>query len=132
MPYAKTASGYPTEFRDYALRCSQGAVVSVSFETERAARGMRARWYQFVSACKRDAMAPPPWVEKGEAVTLAKMVIATEVKLEGAALIFRNRDASPTAAALQNAVITFPEAKGSMSADASLDKLMGKLKEGGE
>jgi len=81
-----------------------GEVLRVDCESEKAARGLRARWYQYIAACKRDANNPPPWTDKLASIEKVKRVMATEVALEGASLVFSSRDALRSIPALKNIV----------------------------
>jgi hypothetical protein len=102
MPYARTSAGYPQELQQIAERCAMGEILQVDCETEKAARGLRARWYQYIAACKRDANNPPPWTDKIASIEKVKRVMATEVALEGKSLIFSSRDALRSIPALKN------------------------------
>lgn len=95
MPYAKSSTGYPPEFFDILDRVAEGSTVTMECESASQARGKRAQWYQFLGALKRDVSRPPAWMntpqEKTKLLDRTRAAMATELTLEGATLLFRNR-----------------------------------------
>jgi hypothetical protein len=113
--------------------CAGGESVTVPFENEKAARGQRSRWYQFLSALKRDANNPPAWADKQAAIDKVRRAMSIEVTQHGEKLIYRNRDASPVSQAYSKMIVEKVDvslAPIATSEEESLAKLMEKLGKG--
>jgi hypothetical protein len=70
----------------------------VTMASEKEARGLRSKFYQFLGACKRDVQNEPKWLDEKDLKAIKAFLpkfMSVEIRLEGNKVIFRSRDNSP-------------------------------------
>jgi hypothetical protein len=104
--------------------------------SEREARTIRARFYQYLAAAKRDASSPPVWwsdAERRDHNEFLRRLLSVEFAVDGACFIIRPRDESPSIAALRHGQVIPPRerpvepAAAPTDADKSLAQLLEKV-----
>lgn len=123
MPYAKTSIGYPLEMRTAVERVTDmNLPLVVECGTERKARSLRGRYYQYLAACKRDADKPPSiWseLEHESHKRFLRALYTVEFAVEGTQFVIRPRDKSPLATMLASAELLYEEGKGVPASEQS-------------
>ena len=112
MPYPKTSTGYPASMRALIDEvCADNLGRRIPLASEREARGLRARYYQYLAAIKRDLNHPPAWMTKADIEDLkafVKRFMTVQFRLEGTSFIIEPRDETPIADALRTAEVMPP------------------------
>lgn len=109
MPYPKTSMGYPVQMKELikSVATDQQARV-LTCSNERTARGLRAKFYQFLGATKRDVNSPGKLflddpARYKEIKDFLVLFLSVEFKLDGSKLIIRSKDNSPLSEVFDNA-----------------------------
>lgn len=134
MPYPKTSSGYSVRLRGLVEEVvASNAPMVVECASERQARGLRAQYYQYQAAVKRDCERPPAWmtpVEVQDLKDFLRRLMAVQFSIAGSNFIVQPRDESPTAKLLEGARPLTPTGEApTAGAEASLQRLLEKTRE---
>jgi hypothetical protein len=129
MPYPKTSTGYPIAMREAVERVGGGQeVMTIVCDTEKEARSLRSRYYQYFTALRRDCQNPPTWISKPDVLALTQKSLNCEMHLAGKTFVMRPRDKSPVVDTLAKAQWSSGEpAVMTEKESESLDKLMQKI-----
>jgi hypothetical protein len=135
MPYPKTSAGYPGEMKaQVEAVAADNLGRTYACASEREARTIRARFYQYLAASKRDASSPPVWwtdAERREHNEFLRRFLSVEFAVDGPNFIIRPRDESPSIAALRRGQVLPPRegAPATSNAPTDADKSLAHLLE---
>lgn len=134
MPSPRRSSQYSQEMWDIVREVAQeGATQEIDLPTASRAAGVRARFYHFFAALRRDSEKPRPSMQPGEYERVreyARMADMVQLAVHGPKLIIRPRDTDPMSKVLatRTRVATEEVPMNQDALDKSLAKLQQKLK----
>lgn len=111
----------------------------IPFDTRAEAHSLRARFYAYLAAIKRDLAKRPAWMSDSEAADLTeflKRAMALQFRIDGSAFIVEARDETPLSDKLRSAEV-IPPREGSAAVpstvnaeDTTLQRLLEKTNAG--
>ncbi len=136
MPYPRSSSGYPSSMRVLLEEvAADNCARRVPLESHSEAHSLRARFYAYLAAIKRDLAKRPSWMSEGDAADLTeflKRAMALQFRIVDNAFIVEPRDETPLSDKLRNAEV-IPPREGSTATpsttnaeESSLQRLLEK------